>query len=223
MLETADWEAHKACGSSKAPSRFDYEAQMLSMRMLQIDIVDHEHVSFDEASLLEKEDTLPEYLRKPCTDLTNLCEDQYLFWLECLALDLWESEEGMSGFEQVVYFAVKRKHGQQATPTPVVRKFLKDDDESKRLFQLKVSLQSLLSHRLDRKKLFQTRDGRLGLASMYIQIGDSVVLLEGCNLPMIVRPEGTKWRLIAPAWIPADGVMEGKLWKNDELQAFTFV
>jgi hypothetical protein len=86
-----------------------------------------------------------------------------------------------------------------------------------------VVLYTDLCRRLDRKTLFQTKGGRLGVASMDTKIGDSIVLLQGCNLPMVVRLEGDKWKLIAPTYLPADGIMDGKLWKSDgPLQSFSF-
>ncbi|KAH6644895.1 hypothetical protein C7974DRAFT_30070 [Boeremia exigua] len=99
----------------------------------------------------------------------------------------------------------------------------KNPDSEKVPHELWPALHAGLCRRLDRKKLFQTQHGRLGIASPEVKIGDSIILLRGCNLPMVARPDGEKWRLIAPSHIPQDGIMEGDLWETAPLRLFVFL
>lgn len=86
------------------------------------------------------------------------------------------------------------------------------------------AIREILAMRLDQKILVGTHAHRLGLASKYAQVGDQIALLAGCNLPMVFRPDGSSWEMIAPAFIHGNNVMEGGLWKDDmDLQEFMFI
>ncbi|KAJ4355496.1 uncharacterized protein N0V89_003512 [Didymosphaeria variabile] len=54
---------------------------------------------------------------------------------------------------------------------------------------------------LDRKVMFVTKRGHLGIASQAIQDDDRIVFFRGVSLPMVVRQVKSKWRLVAPAYI----------------------
>ena len=65
-----------------------------------------------------------------------------------------------------------------------------------------IRFHKLVQTLLDRKVMFMTSDGRLGITSQAIQKRDSIVFLQGVNLPMVLRQHGfTKWHLVAPAYI----------------------
>jgi hypothetical protein len=53
----------------------------------------------------------------------------------------------------------------------------------------------------------------IGCACDDIQVGDSVVLIAGVRVPLILRRDGASWRLISPANVLR--MMEGKDWHQD--------
>lgn len=60
---------------------------------------------------------------------------------------------------------------------------------------------------LDRKVMFRTERGQLGIATRALQSSDRVVYFQGVSLPMLVRKAESNWRLVAPAYIQ-DGMLE---------------
>ena len=83
-------------------------------------------------------------------------------------------------------------------------------------------LHAVLRRRLDRKVLFRTQQGLYGIVSQHAEVGDSIALFSSCRLPMVFRPCGTDWKLVAPTYVY--GAMNGEQWRGDvELQSFTFV
>jgi hypothetical protein len=46
--------------------------------------------------------------------------------------------------------------------------------------------------------------------------GDSIVLLDGADWPVVLRQAGSKWRLIGPAFVT--GIMDGEAWSNENGQ-----
>jgi hypothetical protein len=225
ITRVAEWKSHKASGSSDAQPSI--QGRQLFTCGLRFDVVYREHVTFAATSLLVEANTLTEKLAEPLHARNDVNVHQYLSLLESLFLDTWKEvrnpldlrqdnhrkqvESQAKGGKQrsMLLGLLGRRIGQHST-----KGFLKDS----------FTLHAGLCYTLDRKKLFETRDGRLGIASRSIEIGDSIVLLQGCNLPMVVRPEGTKWKLNAPAYLPADGIMDGKLWRPDgPLECFSFV
>ncbi|KAK5095168.1 hypothetical protein LTS08_008331 [Lithohypha guttulata] len=72
--------------------------------------------------------------------------------------------------------------------------------------------------------IFTTDQDRLGIAADSICAGDQVVLLEGLNAPVIVRPvEHGCYQLVSLAYV--ESMMYGEQWQSDEssLQNFEFV
>jgi hypothetical protein len=69
------------------------------------------------------------------------------------------------------------------------------------------------------RRLFISReDELLGLAPMDAQVGDMIALLEGGNVPYILRPKigtGNEWEMIGDAYV--HGIMDGEAWKPDQL------
>jgi hypothetical protein len=86
-----------------------------------------------------------------------------------------------------------------------------------------VRFHTTLRKRLDRKRIFRTQGLILGVGFKAIQTGDKVALLEGCNLPMIVRESGSEWRMICPAYLK--GAMQNcPAWASStQRQDFTFI
>ena len=56
-----------------------------------------------------------------------------------------------------------------------------------------------------------TKDGRMGLAPAAAQVGDSIAILMGCSVPMVIRPTAGKgdWTLIGECYV--HGAMYGEM------------
>jgi hypothetical protein len=76
---------------------------------------------------------------------------------------------------------------------------------------------------LDRKVMFRTRQGKLGVGCRSLRKGDSIVFLAGCNLPMIIREAGQYWHVVSPAYLHKS-MQRGPEWwsKQSSLHSFTF-
>ncbi|CAN9314327.1 unnamed protein product [Alternaria alternata] len=222
ITKVAEWTDHKAGGPRDAqPSIL---GRQLLARGLLIDVVCLEHITFGPTSFLLEADTLTEVLIEPLRDPSNLPARQYFDVLERLFLDIWGTKE-IENLRDRTHRIWVLKHANAEMENLMVCKLIGYQDSRQGGFlRSSAILHEGLCRRLDRKKLLQTRGGRLGIASRNIQIGDSIVLLESCNLPMVVRPEGNKWKLVAPAYVPADGIMDGNMWKPDgPLSCFSFI
>ncbi|KAB2099712.1 hypothetical protein AG0111_0g12040 [Alternaria gaisen] len=222
--KVAEWTDHNASGSSEAQPSI--RGRELLARGQFIDLVYQEHVTFAATSSLLEANNLAESLAEPLRDPSNLPVERYLYLLETLFLSIWNNEDLRTATDNAHCTWVKndaKKRAKKHTVRGLIG-YRNDGEFTKGFIKRSVILHAGLCYRLDRKKLFQTRDGRLGIASEAVKSGDSIVLLQGCNLPMVVRPEGTKWKLIVPAYLPADGIMDGKLWRSDgPLGCFSFV
>lgn len=56
--------------------------------------------------------------------------------------------------------------------------------------------------------LFTTDGGRLVLGPRTVEVGDEVVVLAGCSLPVVVRPHGSQFSVVGPAYVK--GIMQGE-------------
>lgn len=78
---------------------------------------------------------------------------------------------------------------------------------------------------LDRKRLFRTRNGSLGIGCRALKTGDKIALLRGCSLPMIIREAEYEadWRFVCPIYL--EGAMHGcPAWKTENsLEMLAFV
>ncbi|KAG8353910.1 hypothetical protein FVEN_g8162 [Fusarium venenatum] len=59
------------------------------------------------------------------------------------------------------------------------------------------------------RRVFGTRGGRMGMGTCAAQVGDRIVLLRGCNTPLIVRRSGEAWKLVGECYV--HGVMYGEI------------
>ncbi|KAF7679744.1 hypothetical protein GT037_001395 [Alternaria burnsii] len=224
ITKVAEWNDYKASGSSEA--QFSVHGRQLLAHGLRIDVVCQEHVTLATTSFLIEADTLAKSLAEPLRNLSNVMKGQYLDLLGKLFLDIWGDLQTRYTRDYAHRTWVQNDAEKTTDKNAVCRLigYRSQTDTAKGVIKHCTILHAGACRKLDRKKLFQTRDGRLGIASEAVKSGDSIVLLQGCNLPMVVRPEGTKWKLIAPAYLPADGIMDGKLWRSDgPLGCFSFV
>jgi hypothetical protein len=77
---------------------------------------------------------------------------------------------------------------------------------------------------LDRKVMFRTRKGMLGVGCRSLQKGDRIALFARCNLPMIIRGADQNWRFVSPAYLEG-AMVQGLDWwsKQSPLQSFIFM
>lgn len=59
------------------------------------------------------------------------------------------------------------------------------------------------------RRVFGTKEGRMGMGSCAAELGDSIVLLSGCNTPLILRESGHGWKLVGECYV--HGVMYGEI------------
>jgi hypothetical protein len=62
------------------------------------------------------------------------------------------------------------------------------------------------------RRLFVTKDGYMGTAPMGAQKGDRICVLLGCNVPLIIRPEGDGFLIIGDTYIY--GMMNGEVMQD---------
>jgi hypothetical protein len=65
-------------------------------------------------------------------------------------------------------------------------------------------------------QLFTTKEGRLGLGPSKTMVGDKIMLFAGLSLPMLMRKDGEKNRLIGRSYVL--GFMKGEGWPDDDSQ-----
>jgi hypothetical protein len=71
------------------------------------------------------------------------------------------------------------------------------------------------------RRLFRTQGGYIGLAPALAMSGDRIALFKGGMVPLIIREEGTRWRLIGDCYI--HGMMKGEAFQEDECSMMWFV
>jgi hypothetical protein len=59
------------------------------------------------------------------------------------------------------------------------------------------------------RRLIGTHQGRVGLTIPAAKAGDSIMVLLGCNVPMVLRPDGDYWQLVGECYL--HGVMDGEV------------
>ncbi|UPK95878.1 hypothetical protein LCI18_006813 [Fusarium solani-melongenae] len=59
------------------------------------------------------------------------------------------------------------------------------------------------------RRLFGTRDGRMGLGASAAKVGDSIAILQGCNTPMILRRLREGWVIVGECYV--HGIMYGEV------------
>ena len=66
------------------------------------------------------------------------------------------------------------------------------------------------------RRLARTANGRLALVPATAAVGDTVILMAGGKLPLIIKPakEKSGWTLVGAAYV--DGIMQGEAW--DEMR-----
>ncbi|KAF4993432.1 hypothetical protein FDECE_13398 [Fusarium decemcellulare] len=63
------------------------------------------------------------------------------------------------------------------------------------------------------RRLFGTRDGRMGLGTPAAKVGDSIAILNGCNTPMVLRRSGKDWAIVGECYV--HGIMHGEVVESE--------
>ncbi|EAT85919.2 hypothetical protein SNOG_07268 [Parastagonospora nodorum SN15] len=88
-----------------------------------------------------------------------------------------------------------------------------------------VPFHKMMRELLDRKKMFKSPQGRLGMGCQSLRSGDKIALFSGCNLPMVISEakDGDAWRFICPVYF--EGAMHNsKAWSSAKsYDKFTFI
>ncbi|KZM26503.1 hypothetical protein ST47_g2407 [Ascochyta rabiei] len=207
ISQIASWDDHSASRDSQASFHFSADGKVLHTQGTVIDTVVTTYTAFTDSLTLKNTHIFNQQLRNHLS--TDVRQEDYIALLGAVCTKHWETASRR-------YPALRG----------IIRRLLsliKEDIVATSLAKGKQSVHNELSRALDRKVLFRTSHTRLGFASQHIQSDDTVVLLSGCRLPMIIRSQGEAWRVVAPAFIHSDSIMEGNLWKDDmELQEFAF-
>jgi len=71
------------------------------------------------------------------------------------------------------------------------------------------------------RRFFVTEDGVFGMSPAGLEMGDTLVLVRGVNVPLVVRrafssPNGaeTTWRLVGDCYMHSERIMQGRLWRE---------
>lgn len=78
---------------------------------------------------------------------------------------------------------------------------------------------------LDRKRIFKTRHGQLGMGCRALQNGDRIALFIGCNLPMVIKRAqyDHQWNIVSPVYLE-NAVHNGSTWTSEgRLKTFVIV
>jgi hypothetical protein len=233
ITEVAEWQNHKATGQSKP--QFGIKKPELSITGSVVDLVCEEHFTFPPTSILYEGNNLTETLSDHFDSPSSIPTHCYEILFYNFSLAIWKNVDIKVLGTEVNYLNFVRRDFERKIESEnfvgrarsAFYNMITSERRNPGLKKLPHKgwphLHAGLCRRLDRKKLFQTQHGRLGIASSEIKVGDSILLLQGCNLPMVARADGENWRLIAPAYIQQDGMMDGKLWETARLRQFIFI
>jgi hypothetical protein len=124
----------------------------------------------------------------------------------------------MEGYQLLLRSLPSLRHLSVTTSQDEAEK-IKHSDEWKTLLTIDQDEESAMIHEIVVKRwmnncLFTTSSARIGLASSSIEEGDQIALFAGFLLPMVIRAQGTEYRLICPAYV--EGIMLGEKWPTNE-------
>jgi hypothetical protein len=64
------------------------------------------------------------------------------------------------------------------------------------------------------RRLITTNEGYMGLAPAATRAGDFVAIVPGCDVPLVLRPEGNCFRVLGESYV--HGMMSGEIVKMFE-------
>ncbi|PQE24049.1 heterokaryon incompatibility protein [Rutstroemia sp. NJR-2017a BVV2] len=87
------------------------------------------------------------------------------------------------------------------------RKVMRDEERGTRGEDLR-DASSWAANVLAWRRLMGTKSGRIGITAAAAVIGDSIVVLPGCSVPLILRQQGTSWKVVGECFVY--GLMNGE-------------
>ncbi|KAF3037252.1 hypothetical protein E8E12_007140 [Didymella heteroderae] len=204
ITEVDEWEEYQAAGTrSIFPPKVMSTRGELKLEGFAIDRISQLLTAFSIVQDLREPHQLAKELRWPL-EQDLLPREEYLDFLRKLALPTWEASKHKWPLASII----RRLLGEVRTA-----------EVSKILAETLHPIRENLIKRFDRKVLCRTHNGRLCLVSIFAKQHDTLALLAGCNLPMVLRAADSDWTLVAPAYIystpgsdEARNVMDGSLW-----------
>ena len=125
------------------------------------------------------------------------------------------------------FYAYEARHRDEDTAMPYLAPFLAELTTERENPDLRGvagihHIVSVLPHDPD-IQLYTTEDGRLGIASRWMQPGDVVAVLFGGSVPFLLRPDGDEYLLLGECYL--SGVMTGQAvveWREGKREATWF-
>ena len=71
------------------------------------------------------------------------------------------------------------------------------------------------------RRLIRTSQGYIGIAYDAAKVGDAIAVCQGGRLPLVVRREGERWRLIGDCYV--HGIMQGEVFAEEKCKTMWFV
>ena len=71
------------------------------------------------------------------------------------------------------------------------------------------------------RRLIRMKQGYIGLGYDAVRVGDSIAVCQGGRLPLVVRREGERWRLIGDCYV--HGIMRGEVFAEKKCETMWFV
>jgi hypothetical protein len=132
-------------------------------------------------------------------------------WGPCGYLEVWESVLPKD-YQGIIPQTFRAEEPQWSNVTG--KEMFESFNDLAKHFEKKVHINALL--RLAGRCVFITANGMVGLGPAYLQQEDTVSVIHGCRLPLILRQTGQHFRLIGPAYI--HGAMHGEFASGKEAQ-----
>lgn len=135
--------------------------------------------------------------------------DDYPFFPNCLELQ----REDYKNFGKNLFMV----HGQRCNErfklfgVPLPAFFAKElaDDFMDRLLETAMEFSGILQAAVTSRRIIMIIRGYLGMASKASEQGDSIFLLKGCNMPLVLRPYGDgTYHLVGECYV--HGIMDGE-------------
>ncbi|KAJ9667194.1 hypothetical protein H2201_002715 [Coniosporium apollinis] len=110
------------------------------------------------------------------------------------------AQEGQRGFEAVMV---------EENELPESYRQVQDLTlEERQRFWMMDALQAMM-FRVARRRLLITKKGYLGLGPPDTELGDSVFIIAGCTVPIILRKKDEQWRFVGESFVT--GIMDGEI------------
>jgi hypothetical protein len=68
------------------------------------------------------------------------------------------------------------------------------------------------------RRMASTDTGHIGLAPGNARVGDSIALLKGAWVPIVLRPKGANWEVAGETYV--HGLMNGERWNENLCERF---